>query len=523
MQEPVLAVLLGLQLLLLMRQSLLLLRPLCDLPSNPPTRVNAWRHPTYIQRIRRHGSGAALTFLLILSLLFFSPSLFALFSTHKILLVLSAVWAIIHFSALIATGFRHFSGLAFSSRDAGPADFGRRWPFWPDGILWLCELGYLGLLYLAFVLTSPDLPFVTVIKTIFLAMLLFVYWQNWKIHGTNKQQGYCAKFMELERKGDTSAPLYVLRLRLPFPKKQTTLQKSPQELPQLLPMGFCILHFTDPKGRRIPRWKQNEHPLSLLNSSQNAHYIELEFALEMKGFLQYLDPQQLAYTETRVWGPYYDAQPEFLRQIEREGRLLYIGCQSGLAPLLQYLEWLKQNPPPSRLQIVLLCLLEKDCPSFWAARLEQAVSHLPPTVRFWAEELPVPPYLSRLYCAKDATHSVDNSRLHRTAWRLTTWQNFRTEKEGEQFQQAVADWLLRLYKQGFGEQSPQNLQFCDSDCALLPLPSFIGRLRECFLYRGPSELGKLLEPCLEPQFWAVPHSGNETLKNRQEMRREQSV
>ena len=99
-------------------------------------------------------------------------------------------------------------------------------------------------------------------------------------------------------------------------------------------MGFCILHFTAPKGRHIPRWQQNEHPLSLLSSSQNAHYIELEFALEMKGFLEYLDPQQLAHTETRVWGPYYDAQPEFLHKIEREGCLLYIGCQAGACPVI---------------------------------------------------------------------------------------------------------------------------------------------------------------------------------------------
>ena len=155
MQELVLPILLGLQLLLLMRQSLLLLRPLCDLSLNSSIRANAWLRPTYIQRIRRHGSGASITFLLILSLLFFSPSLFALFNTHKILLVLGAVWASIHFTALIATGFRHFSGLAFSSRDAGPADFGRRWPFWPDGMLWLCELGYLGLLYMGFCSYKP--------------------------------------------------------------------------------------------------------------------------------------------------------------------------------------------------------------------------------------------------------------------------------------------------------------------------------------------------------------------------------
>ena len=167
---------------------------------------------------------------------------------------------------------------------------------------------------------------------------------------------------------------------------------------------------------------------------------------------------------------------------------------------------------------MLLHLLESDCPSFWAARLEQAVSHLPPTVCFWAKELPIPPYLSQLYCAQDyAAYRANNYRLHR---KITAWQNFRTEKEGEQFQQAFADRLLNLYTQSF---EPQNPQFYDSDCALPPLPSFIEGLRECHLYRGPSELGKLLEPCLEPQFWTDPHLENKILETRREMPCEQSV
>ena len=498
MQAPILPVLLGLQLLLLLRQSLLLLRPLCDLPATSETKN------TYMQRIRQHGSGAAIAFLLLLSLLFVSPSLFALLQSHTVWLSLAGIWALLHFAALLATGLRHFCGLAFSSRDAGPADFGRRLPFWPDGVLWLCELGYLGLLYLAFVFSVAGQnwhsAFRVAINLTFLQMLLFVYRKNWEMHGKKQpnQQGYSAKIIALEPQGDPDAPLYLLRLETrasPQTSPQAMPPICPESLPQSIfkpiPMGFCILRFIHPKNQRAPRWKQYEHPLSLIRWRQNAQNgIELEFALEMKGFLQYMSPQcsqhpqQIAESSVRVWGPYYDAQPEFLHRMERESRLLYIGCQAGLGPLLQYLEHLGQNPPPSQVQIVLLRLLESSCAAqeFWTARLQQAAGQLPPAVCFWAEELPLPPYLSGLYCSETIVHNV----RHR---RLAAWQEFRTQKEAEQLQQAIAGFVLRLHEKHTEKSSQGDLK------------TFIAGL--CSIYRGPVALGKIVEPCLEPQFWEV--------------------
>ena len=516
MQAYLLPVLLGLQLLLLMRQSLLLLRPPCDVPAVTATKTER----TYMQRIRQHGSGAAAAFLLILSLLFASPSLFALLRTHTVWVSLAIIWAVIHFTALLATGLCHFCGLAFSSRDAGPADFGRRLPFWPDGVLWLCELGYQGLLYLAFVfsLNGQNLhsAFRVAINLAFLQMLLFVYRQNWQMHGKTQrcQPGYSAKIIALEQQGDRENPLYLLRLSLEISTAESRA-KLPQKLhqPQFIPMGFCILRFAHPKEKHTPRWKQHEHPVSLLSWRQNAldntdkpRHIELEFALEMKGFLQYIRPQPsqgpqqpLAVgSSVRVWGPYYDAQPEFLHRMEREGRLLYIGCKAGLAPFLQYLEWLKQNPPPSRLNIVLLRLLEGSgaVQTFWARKLQQTVRHLPPAVCVQTEELPLPPYLGRLYGSENIFHNTSNRLLRR---RLTAWQDFRTEKETEQFQEAIAGFVLRLYEQGFGQHTETPAQsFRSSQTGLRP---FIAQLRQCSMYRGPSGLGKLIEPCLELQFW----------------------
>ncbi|WGK70041.1 hypothetical protein P0082_04050 [Candidatus Haliotispira prima] len=525
----------ALYLLLLLRQSLLLLRPVCD---RPDRRFSAIR-PGYIQRIEQHGSGAALAALPLLGLLLSQPELPAVLLQHKIWLGAAIFWAVLSLAALTATRFQHFNSMAFSSRDAGPADFGRRWPYWPDGVLWLCEMFYLFLLYTALELLAaqlqPEPRFFRPLSVTLGLLMLWVYWSNWQYR---KRQGHNACVVALQKISHDvqGGELYSLRLRLeaaqfgrriPSPKPpdsinavDTVSKDIPINIPINIPMGFCMLHFP---GLPLPRKQQNEHPLSLLSWHQESEgNIEMEFALEMHGFLQYLRPQELARRNTpgnvRLWGPYYDVRPQFFDRVSQQGLLLYIGNQSGLSPLLQYLQHLHElqatgtNSCPLKIAVLHLVMSNKKtnltnpadrgCPGrpgnrteqtdhapetaqeFWRNRLEQAAGQPPTGVQLQVQQLDLPPRLSEQLRSEQAdfgetARAASSAGLsRRVRRRLDAWQNYHAEHESELLQQAVRQHLADICRQQQWALSPREL-------------------RQYTLYRGPHTLGKLLEQCFD--------------------------
>ncbi|MEM9424824.1 MAG: hypothetical protein AAF975_08570, partial [Spirochaetota bacterium] len=198
--------------LLLLRQSQLLLRPHHD-PFIPGTDAQNYRkknrkesRPTFLYRVQLHGSGAALSMLPLLGLLFYKPTgrppdYFSLLS-HPIWPPLLIVQALISLPALVATGFKNFNSLVISSRNAGPADFGRRSPLWPDGILYLGELTYLALLCYTLQILNP-------ILSILWLPLLHTYYRNYQHHTSPATPAQIQSFTRLNHPQES--PLYLLR------------------------------------------------------------------------------------------------------------------------------------------------------------------------------------------------------------------------------------------------------------------------------------------------------------------------
>ncbi len=507
--------------LLLLRQSLLLLRPLCDRPyreNSVPGRGDQWTN-SYLLRIRLHGSGAALAALPLLGLLLYRPPELALLIQRPAWLALAALWGTLGLSALVATRFQHFSGLLFSSRDASPADFGRRWPLWPDTALWLCEMLYLALVYGALELLMAEAPTrmpeawpeLLLLNGLRIA-LLWVYLRNWLYR---RSKGFEARIVDF-RRISVQEPLYLMRLRLQKPNVLS--------LP-ILPMSFCVLRLPQRSraaGHRVARWQQNEHPLSILSwreteepqkepkefNASGERALELEFALEMQGFLRYYPPQDIArhivsQQPVRLWGPYYDVRPRFLPCLGSpepsggESHLLYIGCQSGLSPLLQYLQYLQERwgHSSSGLAASLELAVFHLCPSglsmkngkgrsatqFWIGKLEQARQRT--GLNMQLQHIPIPPYLSRQFCRTEvstpnemvfsAGRSKWREQRRQAAWQAA-WQSFRTECESELLQELVSASLSEL-----SQQWALSHRELEASC----------------LYRIPYGLKRVLEKC----------------------------
>ena len=295
-------ILLAIHFALLLRQSLLLLRPQSDLLYNAQharpehetlalalaTKIWAVVKPkTLLKRIEHHGSGAALAALPLLLLLFYQPPKpiipktigLSLLGNNGLMVLqwhpfkwwLFLLWFAVSFLALLATRLQHFNSLGISSRDTTPADFGRRWPLWPDGILWLCELVYLGFLFITLYNLSQLLGLAWFVLIFALPPLLYIYWRNWhyyKVHYLRPMHSCIGEISSFEA---VASGLYLLRLKLTchstlelehcFSKKlvenlglqcianaATHHNINQIALPMFLPMGFYILHFPKQKG-----------------------------------------------------------------------------------------------------------------------------------------------------------------------------------------------------------------------------------------------------------------------------------
>ncbi len=533
MNVAMITVLLILHFLLLLRQSMLLLRPQCDERLDrmmQRTILQRLRHYTFIRRIQLHGGGAALSALPLLVLLPYarqSPVWATFARQHYLWLALLGFWLLCSAIALAATRLQHFNGIAFSSRDAGPADFGRRWPNWPDKVLWLCELGYLGLLSAALCwfleLENDWLIWRIYLHRILWAglvgLLVYVYWSN--VRYLRQKSGIVAKPVQLEK---LSPRLYLWRLRLELAelrhnnfahglklslKSGLKSGLKPSLNPRNLPMAFVILRFLAPAAQNLQRWQKNEHSLSLLSWTElseawqesaqtnivnktTKRTIELELLLEMQGFLQYL-PASAFRAAVRVWGPYYDVQPEFFDNIFQTGYLLYIGKSAGLSPLLQFLQYLKLKRQDrsftSPLQIAVLQLQEAPErgglqslaaeSDFWQHRLYQACGGLRDGLNVEVKALELPPQRSEIVEDEASGMLIRRKKLNRIQRKKReAWQSFRVEREAECLERALRQYLQAL-------------------CQRWQLS--LAGLQEACLYRGPQSIRQLVERSFEPE------------------------
>ncbi|MEM9424975.1 MAG: hypothetical protein AAF975_09350, partial [Spirochaetota bacterium] len=238
-------------------------------------------------------------------------------------------------------------------------------------------------------------------------------------------------------------------------------------IPSPIPMGFCILEFPYQKG--LPRSKQNQHPLSIFRLLRENEGVEMEFALEMQGFLAYL-PSNAFRGEIRVWGPYYDTLPEQLRFIAEQGKLLYIGMDSGFSPLNQYLELLPGYKPA---HIFIVYLETPHTPKYWYQNLK--AQQRKPHIHIELKRLSVSPRIANDMNDISPVKASKKQSLRKRRF-IGEWQRFILEREAQVLEQKLSDSLAELSRKWGSTE-----------------------LEAYHIYRGPRSIAPIIKKCLDNQ------------------------
>lgn len=341
--------------MLLLRQSLLLLRP----PHDPDLKTyRKKKSAIFLKRCKLHGLGAGIALLPLLLLLLLSK-----FGTvtlagpmenpaQQFLSAALLCWL----AVLFGTRFSRYVGLCFSSRDSGIGDFGRRLPLYPDLVLCLLELSYLTGLWFYLFSEPRYFPrdFYVYLWTLRIVLSLGLLWvlyrnlelgyrtfQSFRDSSGFQRTFYWSTILEYKKIGRGPERLSLLRIEVDG--------LETRDSDGLIPMGFSLLRFPAQKNRPFlgaSRADCVDHPLSLWSQEVRGGKQIWEFLLEHKGNLTGLSEALLRPgIELMVWGPYWDAEPDFLTGYFSEKispPLLLFAYNAGLAPLLRLLKQMER-------------------------------------------------------------------------------------------------------------------------------------------------------------------------------------